>query len=205
MVRERLAEVINQEPDLRVCAEAADQPGALAAASKGQPHLAIVDLTLQHSHGIDLIKDLRLQYPKLLILVVSMHDESLYAERVLRAGAHGYMNKQEASRNIVLAIRRVLGGDIYLGERAASLLVARAVGHPVARTGTDLEQLTDRELQVFQLIGQGLQRRQVAEILRVDVSTVETYRNRIKEKLNLPDANAVLQAAIRHRQSAPPA
>ncbi len=203
MVRERLAEVIRQEPDLCICGEAESSRQALAVAAATETDLVIIDLMLRESHGIDLIKDLHAKYPKLLMLVVSMYDESLYAERVLRAGAQGYIHKQEATRNIITAIRRLLSGEVYLSESCACALAARVVGHTPRRTGPVLSELTDRELQVFQLLGAGHTPRQIAAILRLDVSTIETYRNRIKEKLHLRDANAVLKAAIQMTRPGP--
>lgn len=203
MVRERLAEVIQLEPDLCVCGEAETSRQALAVAAVTQPDLAIIDLMLRESHGIDLIKDLQTQYPKLLMLVVSMYDESLYAERALRAGAQGYIHKQEATRNIITAIRCLLAGEVYLSESCARALAARVVGHPPRRTAPVLPELTDRELQVFELLGAGHTPRQIAALLRLDVSTIETYRNRIKEKLHLRDANEVLKAAIQMTRPEP--
>ena len=196
MVRERLAEIINSEADLRVCGEAADYAGALAAIAVQEPDLIIVDLTLKKSHGLDLIKDIRVRYPKLAMLVVSMHEESLYAERVIRAGARGYITKQEATRKIPVAIRQILQGNIYLSEKVTAQIAARIAGNRPEPIST-LDQLTDRELRIFELLGQGYLIRQVAEEMHLDVKTVETYRTRIRMKLGLKDANEVLQQAIR--------
>ena len=204
MVRERLAEVIQREPDLTVCGEAEDRATALERIAATHPHLAIVDLTLKQSHGIELIKDIRSQHPGVLILVVSMHDELLHAERVIRAGAHGYITKQEATRKIMLAIRTVLGGGVYLGEKVAARIAAGAVGSPRVDGSLPIAQLSDRELVVFEKLGQGHGTRQIAEDLHLDMRTIETYRARIKEKLNLKDANDLLQHAIRWVQSGGP-
>ena len=156
LVRERLAEIINREPDLMVCGEAEDRHEAIAAITARLPDLAIVDLALKNSDGLELIKDIRTRWPKVHMLVVSMHDESLYAERVIRAGAQGYITKQEATRKILLAIRRVLAGSIYLNERVAAHIIGRLTARAGALAATPAEVLADRELQVFDLTGRGL-------------------------------------------------
>ena len=202
MVRERLEEVIHSQPDLEVCGEAEDRHQALAVIEAQQPDLVIVDLSLKNSHGLDLIKDLRVSAPDLAILVVSMHDESLHAERVIRAGARGYITKQEATRNIMAAIRTVLRGDIYLSERTAQRLAAQIARKPDVAAQSLVATLSDRELRVLELIGQGFGTRRVSELLNVGVPTVETYRARLKEKLCLKDASELLQFAIRHTQRA---
>jgi DNA-binding NarL/FixJ family response regulator len=200
MVRERLAEVIGREPDLAVCGEAEDRFQAMEKIAAACPALAIVDLTLKRSHGMELIKDIQTQYPDLPILVVSMHDEMLHAERVLRAGARGYITKQEATRKIMQAIRTVLSGEIYLSEKMATKIATTAVCSPRAKTGASVASLSDRELLVFQMIGRGCGTRQIAAELHLDMRTIETYRARIKEKLKLKDANDLLQFAIRWTQ-----
>jgi len=201
MVRERLTEVILREPDLTVCGEAEDRIQAMEKIAATHPHLVIVDLTLKRSHGMELIKDIRSQYPDLAILVVSMHDETLYAERVIRAGARGYITKQEATRKIMLAIRTVLKGDVYLSEKMAAQIAATVVGGVRAKPSLPMDKLSDRELLVFEMIGQGHGTRQIADELHLDMRTIETYRARIKEKLNLKDANDLLQHAIRWMQA----
>jgi DNA-binding NarL/FixJ family response regulator len=201
MVRERLTEVILREPDLTVCGEAEDRFQAMEKIAATRPHLAIVDLTLKQSHGIELIKDIRSRHPDLAVLVVSMHDEMLHAERVIRAGARGYITKQEATRKIMVAIRTVLNGDVYLSEKMAAHIAASAVGHAQTRPSLLVNSLSDRELCVFEMIGQGHGTRQIADELHLDMRTVETYRARIKEKLHLKDANDLLQHAIHWMQS----
>jgi DNA-binding NarL/FixJ family response regulator len=196
LVRERLAEIINREPDLIVCGEAEERHAALAAVTAQKPDLAIIDLTLKNSDGLELIKDIHSRWPKVLMLVVSMHDESLYAERVIRAGARGYVTKQEATRKILLAIRRVLGGNIYLNEKVAAHIIGRLTGRSGPVTGTPAEQLADRELQVFDLTGRGLNTAEIAARLHIAVKTVETYRARIKEKLQLHNSSELRQCAI---------
>jgi DNA-binding NarL/FixJ family response regulator len=196
LVRERLAEIINREPDLMVCGEAEDRHEAIAAVAAQKPDLAIIDLTLKNSDGLELIKDIRSRWPKVQMLIVSMHDESLYAERVIRAGAQGYVTKQEATRKILLAIRRVLSGSIYLNEKVAAHIIGRLTARSCAVAATPAEQLADRELQVFDLTGRGLNTAEIATRLHIAVKTVETYRARIKDKLKLKDSSELLQCAI---------
>jgi DNA-binding NarL/FixJ family response regulator len=197
MVRERLAELINREPDLEVCGEAEDRHQALDLIESSRPDMAIIDLSLKSSLGLELIKDLQIRRPEVKILVVSMQDELIHAERCIRAGARGYITKQQASRHVMLAIRKVLTGEIYLSEAAASQMLTRAFGKP---SGSDFSHsilmLTDREIQVFELIGKGHSTRQIADLLTLDVKTIETYRARIKEKLGFKDAPELLQRAI---------
>jgi DNA-binding NarL/FixJ family response regulator len=200
MVRERLTEIISHEKDLIVCAEAEDRAGALQAISTARPNLAIIDLALKNSNGLELIKDIHARWPQLLMLVLSMHDESLYAERVMRAGARGYITKQEATRSILLAIRQVLIGEIYLSGKAASAVISHVMTRPKG-DGSITDLLTDRELQVFELTGNGLSTREIAEQLHIDVKTVETYRIRMKEKLGVTSASELLQLAIRWNQN----
>jgi DNA-binding NarL/FixJ family response regulator len=194
MFREGLAEVLGREKDFLVCGQAADRRQALAIIGSTQPDLALVDLTLPDASGIELIKDLQVRHPKLAMVVVSMHEESLFAERAIAAGARGYLTKQQASSQLVQAIRRVLAGEIVASERITQLALARLGGRVVA--GTAVRELSDREAQVLELIGQGHNNHQIARRLHLDLSTVETYRARIKEKLRLKDATELLQYAI---------
>src|SRR5579859_3474636 len=196
MVRERLAELINREPDLSVCAEAEDRHQAIDTIKARQPDLVIVDITLKNSDGVELVKDIHSRWPALLMLVLSMHDESLYAERVLRAGARGYITKQEATRSILQAIRRVLEGQIFLSEAIASQILGRMTAAGPGEVLGPVESLADRELQVFELTGRGLNTRQIAQQLHIGVKTVETYRHRIREKLNLQHPTDLLRSAI---------
>lgn len=197
MVRERLVELILREPDLIVCGEAEDRHAALELVESTRPHLAIIDLSLKSSLGIELIKDLQSLRPEVMILVVSMQDELIHAERCIRAGARGYITKQQASRHVMLAIRHVLSGQIYLSEAVASQLAARSLGKSA---GSDFEHsilmLADREIQVFELIGKGYSTREIAELLFIEIKTIETYRSRIKEKLGFKDATELLKRAI---------
>jgi DNA-binding NarL/FixJ family response regulator len=196
IVRERLAELINQEPDLTVCGEADDSRGALKAVESLRPDLAIVDISLKDTYGIELIKQLKDLYPKFPMLVLSMHDESLYGERALRAGARGYLNKQEASKRVITAIRRILAGDIFVSDKmAATILQKMAGGAPGGGSPTDV--LTDRELEVFQLLGQGLGVKEIAQNLFISVKTVEAHREHIKQKMKFKDSNELLRFAFR--------
>ena len=197
LVRLSLREFIRREKDLEVCGEAEDREQALTAAEATKPHLAIVDLTLKSSNGMELIKDLREQHPEVQILVLSMHDETIHAERAIRAGARGYITKQEATTKVMVAIRQILNGEIYWSERAAARVASKIAGPSRSVNDSPVDCLTDRELQVFEMIGSGRSTRQIGAALHIDVSTVETYRARIKEKLNLKDSLALLQFAIR--------
>jgi len=197
LIREGLAEVLGREADLVVCGEAEGRHQALELIPTTQPELAIVDLALKDSNGLELIKDIRARFPKVLVLVVSMHDEELHAERALRAGASGYLTKAEATSRVVQAVRKVLAGEVYLSDRAANSLLSRVAGRSGEASGGSVESLCDRELEVYELIGHGLSTSQIARQLHIGVSTVETYRARIKVKLNLQDAAELLQHAIR--------
>jgi DNA-binding NarL/FixJ family response regulator len=196
LVRERLAEIINGEADLTVCGEAEERHEAIEVIKAKHPDFVIVDITLRSSDGLDLIKDIHSRWPGLRMLVVSMHDESLYAERAIRAGALGYITKQEATHSILVAIRRVLDGNIYLNERIATQIISRLAASSATVAASPAELLADRELQVFELTGRGLNTRQIAERLHIGVKTAETYRARIREKLKLNDTGELLQVAI---------
>jgi DNA-binding NarL/FixJ family response regulator len=196
MIRERLGELINQESDLMACGEADDAHTAMQAIITTKPDLAIVDISLKDTYGIELIKDIKNQHPHLPTLVVSMHDEMLYAERALRAGARGYVTKQEASRQVVTAIRQILAGEIYVSEKLASVLVRRVAGKPSSSSGSPADCLTDRELEIFQLLGSGLAVREIAKRLHISTKTVEAHRAHIKEKMNFKSSAELLRYAI---------
>jgi DNA-binding NarL/FixJ family response regulator len=185
MFRERLAHLIDKEEDMIVCGEADNALDGLALIQRAKPSLAIVDITLKGSGGLDLLKDIRAHEIELPVLVLSMHDESLYAERALRAGAKGYITKHEASAKVMTAIRCVLGGEIYLDQRIMARILRRIVGGGDAVAARPIDRLTDRELAVFELIGEGRTTREIGRRLHVGLTTVDTYRARIKEKLNL--------------------
>jgi len=196
LVREGLIRLIHPQPDLIVCGEASTTQQALKAIPVLKPDIVILDLTLGSSDGLDLIKDMKLRALKSLVLVLSAHDESLFAERALRAGAKGYIMKEEAAKNVLKAIRRILAGEIYLSEKmAAKMLHKVAEGKSDAKTLPE-GALSDRELQVFQLIGKGLGTRQIAEELHISAKTVESYRAHIKVKMNLNNAHELTQHAV---------
>lgn len=197
VLREGLALVINAQPDLLVCGEAGDVAGGLQAVAATQPDIALVDLSLMGGSGLELLKDLKTHHPSLPTLVLSLHDEALYAERALRAGARGYIMKRAATTDLLAAIRKILEGDIYLSEKMESLVVRQAIGDQEApAVGERLEQLSDRELEVFQLLGEGHGTREIAEQLGLSIKTVSCYRQNIQTKLQLKDAAALVQRAI---------
>jgi DNA-binding NarL/FixJ family response regulator len=197
LVRESLRRIIQQQPDLSVCGETDNGSRALELVAETNPHLVILDLTLKDSHGLELIKNLSDSYPRVQCLVFSMHEETLHAERAIRAGARGYVAKEEPIAKILLAIRKVLSGEIYWSEKAASWVASQIASRPRPSSNLSVDLLTDRELQVFELMGEGQSTRQIASMLHIDTSTVETYRARIKEKLNLKSSSELLQYAIR--------
>jgi DNA-binding NarL/FixJ family response regulator len=201
IVRQGLAELIDHEKDLAVCGVADDVHKALDQIGTLAPDLVIVDISLRGSNGIELLKNIKVRYPKQSVLMLSMHDESLYAVRALRAGAAGYVMKQEATEKVLTAIRQVLNGEIYLSERMEKKMMHQLVGGRAARTGSPLEDLSDRELEVFNLIGQGHGTRQIAEELHLSIKTIESHRAHIKEKLNLKNATELVQHAIQWREA----
>jgi DNA-binding NarL/FixJ family response regulator len=196
IVRERLSELINQEADLNVCGEAEDSHEALKAVESLRPDLAIIDITLKDTYGIELIKQLKERHPKLPVLVLSMHDESLYGERALRAGAKGYLTKQEATKKVITAIRRILAGEIFVSEKMASTILHKVAGGASPTGGSPIDVLTDRELEVFQLLGQGLGVKDIADNLFISVKTVEAHREHIKQKMKLKSSHELLRYAI---------
>jgi len=196
IVRQGLAQLINQEADLHVCGQAEDSHQALQAIRTLAPDMVVVDISLKDTSGIELIKDIKVQYPSLPVLTLSMHDEGIYAERAMRAGAKGYIMKQEATEKVVTAIRRVLAGDVYVSEGMAAKMVGKLIAGPSEVGGSPVDRLSDRELEVFRLIGAGYGTREMAEKLHLSVKTIETYRAHIKEKLDLLDANELLRTAI---------
>ncbi|MCU0914917.1 MAG: response regulator transcription factor [Planctomycetes bacterium] len=197
IVRQGLAQLINQEKDLQVCGQAEDAHEAMQAIRQLQPDMVIVDIGLKDVSGMELIKDLKVQYPNLPVLTLSMHDEGVYGERALRAGAKGYIMKQEATEKVVTAIRRVLAGEVYVSNGMAARMVSKLVGGGTRTVGSPADSLSDRELEVFRMIGEGFSTREMAEKLHLSIKTIETYRAHIKDKLDLPDANELLRTAIR--------
>ena len=195
VVRRGLAQLIDREPNLQVCGEAGTVREALQAVADLDPDVVVVDVVLKSGSGIELVKDIKARRPDLPVLVLSMHDESLFAERALRAGARGYIMKQEATGKLLEAIRRVLKGEVYLSDGMASRMLLSFVGGRAGEGGSALESLTDRELEVFQMIGRGLTTRQIAHDIHLSVKTIETHREHIKKKLGLRNATELLQHA----------
>jgi DNA-binding NarL/FixJ family response regulator len=194
LVREGLAARISAQPDMEVCGEAADIESALELIVTKRPSLAIVDIALRNGHGIDLIKRIVAAGVNTRMLVVSAYEESLFAERALRAGALGYINKQELQGQVVEALRTVLRGERYLSAVMAQRLIAQAIGSKVAHGGT--ETLTDRELQIFQLIGRGKSTREIAQELSISVHTIDSHREHIRAKLDLHSGTELIQRAV---------
>ncbi|MGA2133277.1 MAG: response regulator transcription factor [Bryobacteraceae bacterium] len=204
IVRQGLSQLINREPDLVVCGEAEDARTALQAIELSKPDILIVDVSLNGPDGIDLLKTIRAQDSKLPVLILSMHDESLYAERALRAGANGYIMKQEATELVLTAIRQILDGSVYVSDRMAQKMVQQFVKGSGVPKRSIMDELTDRELEVFRLIGQGHGTRQIAEELHLSVKTVESYYAHIKEKLTLRNARELVQRAVQWVSSQQP-
>ena len=198
MVRQGLAQLINDEADLCVCAEADNAATALELIASMLPDLAIIDISMGGVDGIELLKQLKLHRPDLVTLVLSMHDETLYAERVLRAGAKGYVTKQEAPEKVMTAIRRVLAGEVYVSEKIAAQLLKTVTGSRPEAGQTPLDRLSNRELQVFRLIGGGMSMREIAEKLFLSTKTIETHREHIKEKLSLKSSSELLRYAVQY-------
>lgn len=196
MLRDGLAVRISNEPDLTVCGEAEDVDEALRLVGKLSPHLAIIDLSLKTGHGIDLIKQIRGRHPTMKMLVHSMYDESVYAERSLQAGALGYLNKQTARDNVLDAIRTVLAGKTYLSPEMTDRIVRSRVGGMIAPGKDPIASLSDRELEVFTLIGRGLTTSTIADQLHLSVHTVDTYREKLKAKLNLANGAELNRTAV---------
>ena len=201
LLRQGLALMINREPDLMVCGEAEEAQTALKEICARKPDILIVDISLKGPDGLDLLKNLRALHPDLPVLVLSMHDESIYAERALRARANGYIMKQEATEKVLVAIRRILAGEIYLSERMANKLLHQYVSGASWKENSRLSVLSDRELEVFRQIGEGYSTRQIAENLHLSIKTVETYQAHIKEKLSLRTGRELVQHAIQSKIS----
>jgi DNA-binding NarL/FixJ family response regulator len=197
IVREGLADLLNKEKDIFVCGSAGDIPQTIKAIKNLQPDVVTVDISLGDVSGLELIKHIKTNFPGLPILALSMHQESFYAERAIRAGAKGYITKQEATKNVIMAIREVLKGKLYLSETMKEKLIYSLVGgNDSDALASPADCLTDREMEVFILFGQGRGTRQIAEQLCLSVKTIETYRSRIKEKLNLKNGSELLQCAF---------
>jgi DNA-binding NarL/FixJ family response regulator len=197
MMRQGLAQLINDEPDLAVQGEAHTAKQALESMAAQKPDLVLLDLSLPDKNGLELIKDISVLHPGVAILTVSMHDEALYAERVLRAGARGYIMKQEGGKRLLAAIRQVLAGQIYVSEKISARILEIFSGQHQKGAGASVERLSDREFEVFQLIGEGKGTREIADHLHLSVKTVEVHRANIKVKLRLKTATDLVRFAVR--------
>jgi DNA-binding NarL/FixJ family response regulator len=203
MMRDGLAALITAQPDLAVCAQADDAGEAQQAVEAHRPDLVIMDISLPGKSGLEAIKDLQALQPGLAILVLSMHDEALYAERVLRAGARGYVMKQEGGKRIMDAIRAVLEGKVFVSEKMSARIMDAFTGRRAAEAGSTVENLSDREFEVFQLIGQGRSTKEIADQLHLSVKTVEVHRVNIKAKLKLATSPELVHFAVRWVESQP--
>jgi DNA-binding NarL/FixJ family response regulator len=201
LVREWLATLINQQSDLMVCGDAGNAADGLKLILTAKPHVAVVDISMEGGSGLELIKNIKSACPEVVVLVLSVHAEVLYRERALRAGARGYVMKREATKNVLQAIRCVLEGRLYLTNKMERVITGEFVQGDLPSTSSPIELLSDRELEVFQLLGRGLGTRQIAEELHVGFRTVQTFRVRIKEKLKLSTATELLREAMRWHES----
>jgi DNA-binding NarL/FixJ family response regulator len=196
VVRNGLAELLNHTSDLQICGEAASAEEALEKIESSTPEIALVDLTLGEMTGLELIKNLKARLPQLPLLVLSMHDESFYAERCLRAGAKGYIMKKEAIEQVEHAIRQILDGKVYLSQKMSDQFLLAVARGDAAKIGSPVNLLSDRELEVFECIGRGLGASEIARKLHLSVKTIESYQAKLKEKLNLKDSSALFQYAL---------
>jgi DNA-binding NarL/FixJ family response regulator len=196
-MRAGLGQLIDKQPDMAVCGEAGNPAEALQALSKSQPDLVLTDLTMPGRSGLEFIKDLRAAHTEAPILIMSMHDESVFAERALRAGARGYIMKEAGGENLLAAIRQVLRGEVYVSPRMSARILDSLSGGRPRGSNSPIEKLTDREFEVFQLIGQGKSSRDIAAQLHLSPKTVDVHRANIKEKLELTDATALIRHAVR--------
>jgi DNA-binding NarL/FixJ family response regulator len=200
LVREWLTNLLHQQTDFQVCGETGHAAEALQLIAALRPDIAILDLSLSSGSGLELIKDIKTGHPGVAVLVLSMHDEMLYAERALRAGAGGYIMKNEATQKVIQAVRAVLQGEIYIGPKVTSLMAKKQITGKGDGAALPLERLSDRELEVFQLLGRGFSTRQISEHLHIGFKTIQSYSARIKEKLNLANINELMREAIRWQE-----
>ncbi len=196
IVRHGLGALINEEADMMVCGEAGTTQEALTATHSLQPDVVVLDLSLGHENGLTLLKDIHERHPQLPVLILSMHEELLYAERALHAGARGYVTKQQDIHNVPAAIRRVLAGDIYLNDQMSTLILSRMTRSASTPARPLVDSLTDRELEIFRLIGRGIGNQDIAAQLRLSVKTIESHRENIKRKLRLGSSAELLRFAV---------
>ncbi len=196
LLRQGLALLINQQQDMQVCGEAEEAHAAMQAVAQRRPDIMILDISLNGPDGLELLKNIRATDPDLPVLILSMHDEAIYAERALRARANGYIMKQEATEKVLVAVRRILNGELYLSERMSNKMLQQYIGGGPSMLQSRISSLSDRELEVFRLIGEGRATREIAGELHLSVKTVETYQAHIKEKLALRSGRELIQHAI---------
>ena len=202
LVREGLTNLINRQDDLIVCGEAEDSSEAIGGIARTGPDVAVIDISLKNESGLELVKNLGSQFPLVALIVLSMHDEALYAERALRAGARGYVMKRETTKSVLTAIRRVLEGSVYLSERVVNGMARKLSLSSKASASSPVERLSDRELEIFRLLGQGRTTSQIAEDLHLSLKTVQAYCARAKEKFGVSSLAELLRAAIRWEEAA---
>lgn len=194
-----IALLINAEPELSVVGHASSWPTAFKEIGTLKPDVVILDITLATANGVEVLKDLKIHFPEQRVLMLSMHDENLYATRAMKAGAHGYLMKASASEEVVTAIRQILRGEVYLSGPVSKRMMSQMVGRKTDDAGSPLDSLSDRELEVYEMVGTGLTTRQIAERLHLSVKTIETHKAHVKEKLGLQTANELTQHAIQGR------
>jgi len=197
MMRKGMTLLVNQQKELMVCCEAAAGAEAMELVDASAPDLAIIDVSLEGSSGLELIKDLRARHPEVLVLVLSMHDESVYAERILRAGARGYVMKSVGAKTILSAIRQVLKGGIFLSQRMSEFVLGSLTENLPRMSHAPIHSLTDREFEIFELVGEGKTVRQIAKLLHLSSKTVDTHRRNIMEKLHFDNVTGLLRHAVR--------
>jgi DNA-binding NarL/FixJ family response regulator len=197
LVREGLTNLIDGQSDLTVCGEAEDWAGAVDGIAKTRPDIALIDISLKNESGLELVKNLDNQFPLVALIVLSMHDEALYAERALRAGARGYVMKRETTKSVLTCIRRVLEGGVYVSERVVNSMARRLSASSKTAGTSPVERLSDRELEIFRLLGQGRTTSEIAEDLHLSLKTVQAYCARAKEKFGVSSLGELLRAAIR--------
>jgi DNA-binding NarL/FixJ family response regulator len=204
IVRKGLGQLINQESGWEVCGEAEDATAALKAVGTLKPNVVVLDLSLKGTNGLELLKILKTRHPKVPVLVLSMYEESLYAERALRAGAKGYLMKQEGTEKVIGAIRKIVAGEVCVSEALASQMLSRLTNDGEGADRSPTDRLSDRELEVFQLIGNGLTTRQIAEKLLISIKTVESYREHLKDKLKLKNGTELVRQAVQFFHTSKP-
>jgi len=197
LVREGLANLINEQDDLIVCGEAEDSAQAITRLATARPDVALIDISLKNESGLELVKSLGVQFPRVALIVLSMHDEALYAERALHAGARGYVMKRETTKSVLASIRHVLKGGIYVSERVVNRMAARSGGSRKAAASSPVERLSDRELEIFRLLGEGRTPSQIACDLNLSLKTIQAYSARAKEKFGVTSLTELLRAALR--------